>query len=113
MHELGIMQNIVNTVQEYAEENQIPRVFKVIVEVGQLSGVVPESLEFCFVLCAKGTVLEGAGLEIQRVAAIGRCKQCSEEFDLLANDFACPSCPGAAWDVVSGKELVIKGLEVV
>lgn len=113
MHELGIMQNIVNSVEEYADENHITEIAKVIVEVGQISGVVPESLEFCFGVCTKDTVLEGALLEIERVPAIGRCKQCGEEFNLFENDFTCPSCSGSEWDVVSGKELVIKGLEVV
>ena len=113
MHELGIMQNIVSSVEQYAEENRITEIVKVVVEVGQISGVVPESLEFCFGVCIKGTVLEGALLEIERVAAIGRCRQCGEEFNLLENDFTCSSCTGSEWDVVSGRELVIKGLEVV
>jgi hydrogenase nickel incorporation protein HypA/HybF len=112
MHELGIMQNIVSAVEEYAVENGITKIAKVIVEVGQISGVVPESLEFCFGVCAKDTMLEGALLAIERVPAIGRCKKCGEEFDLLANDFTCSSCQEAEWDVLSGKELVIKGLEV-
>ena len=113
MHELGIMQNIIASVQQYAEDNHITEIVKVIVEVGQISGVVPESLEFCFAVCAKDTVVEGARLEIERVDAVGRCKHCGEEFNLLKNDFTCPSCSGSKWDVVSGRELVIKGLEVV
>ena len=113
MHELGIMQNIITSVQQYADDNEITEIVKVIVEVGQISGVVPESLEFCFGVCAKDTVLEGSRLEIERVAAIGRCKECGEEFNLMENDFTCPSCSGVEWDVVSGRELVIKGLEVM
>ena len=113
MHELGIMQNIVTSVQQYADQNAITEIVKVIVEVGQISGVVPESLEFCFGVCTKDTALEGALLEIERVAAIGRCNECGEEFNLLDNDFTCPTCTGSEWGVVSGRELVIKGLEVV
>jgi len=113
MHELGIMQNIVAGVQQYAEQHHVTGIVKVIVEVGQISGVVPESLEFCFGVCTKDTVLEGALLEIDRVAAIGRCKKCGEEFNLLENDFACPSCAATEWEIISGRELVIKGLEVV
>lgn len=112
MHELSIMQNIVETVQEYVEKSDVHKVLKVIIEVGALSGVVPEALEFCFGVCAKDTVLEQAQLEIQRVPAVGRCKQCGKEFDLLKNDFTCSACEQAEWEVISGKELIIKGLEV-
>ena len=113
MHELGLMQNIVNTIQEYVHGNNVQKVIKVILEVGRVSGVVPESLEFCFGVCTKETMLEGAQLEIQSVSAVGRCKGCGEEFDLLENDFSCPTCEASEWDMVSGRDLIIKGLEVI
>ncbi len=113
MHELGIMQNIVDTVQNYAKENNIKEVSKVILEIGRISGVVPEALEFCFDVCINDTVLEGAKLEIDRVAAVGKCKKCEEKFDLIENNFSCPVCSGNNWDMISGRELIIKGLEVI
>jgi len=113
MHELGIMQNIVNTVQNYAKENDINKVSTVILEIGRISGVVPQALEFCFDVCSNGTVLEGAKLEIDNVAAVGRCKKCNAEFDLIKNNFCCPTCGRADWEMLSGRELIIKGLEVI
>jgi len=113
MHELGLMQNIVDTIQDYVKENNVEKVAKVILEIGGLSGVVPEALEFCFGLCAKGTVIEGAELAIERVAAVGRCVKCGAEFDLVMHDFLCPDCKEGKWDLVSGRELIIKGLEVL
>jgi len=113
MHELGLMQNIVDTVQDYARKNNVQKVLKVIVEVGKISGVMPEALEFCFEFCIKGTTLEGATLEIERVAALAKCTSCTEEFDLLDNNFSCPKCGDSLWEMISGKELIIKGLEVI
>ncbi len=112
MHELGLMQNIVDTVQDYARKNNVSKVVKVMLEVGQVSGVVPESLEFCFEVCTKQTVLEGAILEIERIAAVGKCKTCGEGFDLLTHSFSCPKCGGTDWEMISGRELIIKGMEV-
>lgn len=112
MHELGLMQNIVDTVQDYARKNKVEKVLKVVLEIGKISGVVPEALEFCFEVCTKETGLEGAELEIQTVAALGKCKGCKKEFDLLENNFSCPNCEGADWEIISGRELIIKGLEV-
>ena len=113
MHELGLMQNIVDTVQDYARKNNVSKVVKVMLEVGQVSGVVPESLEFCFEVCTKQTVLEGATLEIERIAAVGKCKTCGEGFDLLTHSFSCPKCGGTDWEMISGRELIIKGMEVI
>ena len=113
MHELGLMQNIVDTVQDYARKNNVSKVVKVMLEVGQVSGVVPESLEFCFEVCTKQTVLEGALLEIERIDAVGKCKTCGEGFDLLTHSFSCPKCGGTDWEMISGRELIIKGLEVI
>jgi len=113
MHELGLMQNIVDTVQDYARKNNVRKVVKVMLEVGQVSGVVPESLEFCFEVCTRQTVLEDAVLEIERIAAVGKCKTCGEGFDLLTHSFSCPKCGGTDWEMISGRELIIKGMEVI
>jgi hydrogenase nickel incorporation protein HypA/HybF len=113
MHELGLMQNIVDTIQDHARANSVQKVMKVMLEVGKVSGVVPESLEFCFEICTKDTPLEGAELDIQSVAAVARCKGCGQEFDLVENDFSCPACEDSEWEMISGKELIIKGLEVI
>jgi len=113
MHELGLTRNIVDTIQEVVRKNNVQEVVKVVLEIGQISGVMPEAIEFCFFVCAKGTVLEKAHLEIRRVAALGQCKVCEKEFDLLKGNFSCPSCGDSVWDLISGKELNIKELEVI
>lgn len=112
MHELGLMENIVATVQACACENGAEKVLKVILEVGSLSGVVLESLEFCFGICVQGTLLEGAVLEIVRTPARGKCRKCAHEFDLVTCKFSCPRCQQSDWQLLSGRELVIKALEV-
>jgi len=113
MHELGLMQSIVDTIHDHVKDNHVQKVVKVILEIGNMSGVVPEALEFCFSLCTKGTVLEEAQLEIERVAALGRCGKCGKIFDLIENEFCCPECKEGGWELVSGRELIIKGLEVI
>ena len=107
------MQNIVETVEDYSRKNNAEKVLTVILEIGKLSGVVPTALEFCFDVCVKGTLLQGAKLEIQQVNSLGLCKLCREEFDLLENEFSCPICKEKNWEILSGKEIIIKGLEVI
>ncbi|NEP83423.1 MAG: hydrogenase maturation nickel metallochaperone HypA, partial [Okeania sp. SIO3B3] len=56
MHELGITQNIVAIVAENAQDKTVKRVT---LEIGELSAIMSDALEFCFDICSKGTVLEG------------------------------------------------------
>ena len=63
MHELGITRNLVAICAEHSGGAPVKRVTLVI---GKLAAVMPESIRFCFDICAKGTVLEGARLEIER-----------------------------------------------
>jgi hydrogenase nickel incorporation protein HypA/HybF len=109
MHELSITQNIV----EICEGNAAGRrVRSVSLAIGALSGVIPESVEFCFEACSRGTLLEGARLDIERVAGRARCRDCNTEQNLASYYEACASCGSYAMEVLSGKELRVKQLEV-
>ena len=48
MHELGRTRNIVNTIQAGVRKNNVQEVVKVVLEIGQISGVVPQAIELCF-----------------------------------------------------------------
>ena len=61
MHELSITRNVVAIVSERAVGQRVTRVR---LEIGRLSAVVPDSIRFCFDICAQGTPLAGAELEI-------------------------------------------------
>ena len=61
MHELSITRNVVAIVSERAAGQRVTRVR---LEIGRLSAVVPDAIRFCFDICAAGTPLAGAQLEI-------------------------------------------------
>jgi hydrogenase nickel incorporation protein HypA/HybF len=44
---------------------------------------------------------------------LGVCKGCGEKFDLVDSDFSCPICKGKNWNMMSGRELIIKELGVI
>lgn len=62
MHELALMDSLVATVGERVGQS---RVTAVRLRVGKLAAVAADALRFCFDVCAEGTCLEGAVLEIQ------------------------------------------------
>lgn len=61
MHELGILQQVVEIV---GERSGGARVKRVVLEVGTFTCVLPDALRFCFDLATEGTVMEGAELTI-------------------------------------------------
>ncbi len=109
MHELSIMQNVI----EICESNSGgSRVLSVVMEIGNLSGVVAEAAEFCFEACSRGTLVEGARLRIDRIPAAGSCLECGNSFGLQTYFDPCPACGGNAITVTAGEELRVKELEV-
>jgi hydrogenase nickel incorporation protein HypA/HybF len=109
MHEMSITASIV----EICEENSGgQRVISVTLEIGALSGVVPEAVEFCFDACTRDTLLEGAKLRIDRVPAEARCLDCRKRSGVSTCFDPCPACGGYRMELLSGNELRVKELEV-
>jgi hydrogenase nickel incorporation protein HypA/HybF len=108
MHELGLALELVDVVTKRAAGAQVKRVT---VEVGVLTAVLPDALEFCFGLAVEGTPMAGATLSIVREPALARCRSCtleSHQTSLVAR------CACGAWDFewLSGSELRVCKLEV-
>ena len=108
MHELSITRNIVAIVSEAAAGR---RVTCVRLEIGQLSAVMPDAVRFCFDVCAQGTVLEGATLEIDAIEGRGQCNQCGSEFPLAQLAGRC-RCGSLDIRNIAGAELNVKEMEV-
>ncbi|MCX8021438.1 MAG: hydrogenase maturation nickel metallochaperone HypA [Syntrophorhabdaceae bacterium] len=108
MHELTITENMVGLVTEEAKGRKVSTINLVI---GELSGVVEESLIFCFHVISKGTLLEGASLNIKKIEGRMRCRLCSFEFG-IDGDGLCPACRRPGGKLISGKELYIESIEV-
>jgi len=109
MHEMSITQSVVEICETHAAGR---RVSCVVLEVGELAGVVPESIEFCFEACTSGTLLEGAKLAIELVPGVGRCPSCGCEPPVKTLFDPCPDCGAFGLTIVSGEELRVKELEV-
>jgi hydrogenase nickel incorporation protein HypA/HybF len=108
VHELSIAESIVSGVCERVAGAHVTRV---IVEIGALSGVVPDSVRFFFDTCTKGTAIAGAELEIVEVKGLAHCRSCGAES--RADDLAlCCPCGSVDVELVRGGELRVKAVEV-
>ncbi len=109
MHEMSITQGIIDLCLQYAGGR---RVMALEVEIGQLSGVVPEAVEFCFEACSRGTLLEDARMTITRIAGRGLCQECGAETDLEELFAGCGSCGSHRVRITAGQELRVTEIEI-
>jgi hydrogenase nickel incorporation protein HypA/HybF len=112
MHELSIAQSILHTVQQEMTLRRLPAVTEVGVQVGALSGVLPDALLFGFEALVAGTPLAGCRLALTPVPAEARCRACGHPFAVADFLFRCPACGSGQVDVTHGYELNITHLEV-
>lgn len=107
MHELSIAQSIVEIVEEEAIKNNVSNVTEVEIEVGTLSGIEPDALEFAWEVANMDGVAKGSKLNIRKIQAHARCSECKNEFDVENFFEACPRCGNAWFDVIRGREMKI------
>ncbi|MFF7144509.1 hydrogenase maturation nickel metallochaperone HypA [Streptomyces nodosus] len=112
MHEMSIAMAVIGQVEEAVERaGDVTAVCSVRLQVGELAGVVPEALSFCFELACAGTVLEGAELITETVPGRARCAPCAHEWAVgVPPLLSCPRCDGGRTDLLSGRELQIVGV---
>lgn len=113
MHEVALAQGIVDIVREQATRAAC-RVVKVVhLRVGALSSVEPEALLFGFESAARGTVVEGATLAIERTLGKARCMGCERDAQVESRLALCPHCGSGQLLITGGDELRITELEVL
>jgi hydrogenase nickel incorporation protein HypA/HybF len=112
MHELAIAQNIFDIVRQSVPEDQAPSVRRVRMRIGKLSGVIPESLDFCFTVIAGQSPMRRAALAIEEVPTVFRCRDCGNSFGMEDLAFICPQCKSNNLEMISGRELEIVEVEL-
>jgi hydrogenase nickel incorporation protein HypA/HybF len=112
MHELSIVANLFEILDEQARENKAKKIITVKLKVGKLSGVVPECLETAFDVYKKETIAEGATLKMEEVPLRVKCRRCGAE--IVKDDFIfiCSSCGSRELETLSGTELLLEKIEM-
>lgn len=113
MHELSIALGIVKIAEDETAKVKAEKVTKIELVVGVLSGVELDSLNFVWESAVKDTVLEFAKKEIRIVEGRGKCIDCNTQFDMENIYDCCPNCNSNFKDILRGKDLKVKRLEVI
>jgi hydrogenase nickel incorporation protein HypA/HybF len=112
MHEMSLAEGIIQLIEDAARTQGFAQVRSVWLEIGRLSSVEPEALRFSFDVVSRGSIADGARLEIVDVPGSAWCMQCSQSVDLPALYEACPRCGSYQVQVTGGTEMRVKELEV-
>lgn len=115
MHELPITESILKIILKHAGANAVRKVKAIHLKVGRLSDLEDEWIQRYFDYLSKGTVAEGARIEIERTPIVMQCNGCSASYEwevAKMGDVICPSCGGKSGTLLSGREYTIKEMEV-
>ena len=113
MHELSLVEGVLRILEQQAAAHEFSRVKTVWLEIGELSQVSPEAMEFCFAAIAKNSpVAADARLEVIRVPGQAWCLDCAETVAIAQRFGPCPKCAGTNLAVTGGEEMRVKELEV-
>jgi hydrogenase nickel incorporation protein HypA/HybF len=112
MHEVGIMQSILATVEHQARTSQAAQIHAIRMRVGTLSGLVIDSLQCAFEVMREGTMAAGATLQVEEVRPVFWCEPCQQEFEVPEMFGPCPKCGAPSADLRRGRELELISMEI-
>jgi len=113
MHELSLCEAIVETAQQQVAHHSCQRVLSIHLEIGKLSCVEVEAMQFAFEAVAKGGVADSAALKIDTIAGVAWCQQCQREVMIEQRYDACPECEACPLQVRQGDAMRIKEMEII
>lgn len=112
MHEMSLCEGVLQILQQTARDQGFRRVKTVWLEIGALSGVEVEAMRFSFDVVMRGSLADGAKLEIIDRPGQAWCMHCAETVPVKQRFDACPNCESYQLQVTAGDEMKIKELEV-
>ena len=112
MHELGVVFHMVDILEDVAREQDLTVISKVVVDLGEVSGVITEFFDDAWTwACNRSDLLRGAELEICQIDAVTVCNACGKTYGTVAHGRICPHCGSADTELLRGNELEIREIE--
>jgi hydrogenase nickel incorporation protein HypA/HybF len=105
---VGVLMEVVKTVENFAKKNGVIQIQTLVLQIGELSSMIPKYIEACYPAAVDGTLLQEAKLKIEVLPGNAICKECHKVFNLIKNNNTCPKCGGKHWEILCGKEFMIK-----
>lgn len=120
MHEVSVMTQVVESISRELEGKPITGVDTVRLEVGELTMLGKDQLEFAWGILTGKSILKGAKLIIIKKPAVVECQKCGYKGgtkhhkgihgQIRIPGIFCPNCDGDV-RIVGGRECVIRSLK--
>ena len=113
MHELGVVFQVMKTVENLAVENNLTEIKSVTLEIGEVSTVIEEYLRKCWKWSVekKSELLKNTELLVEKIPAITFCEECEKNYETVMHGKICPYCGSAHTYLIQGNEVNIKEIE--
>lgn len=112
MHEIGIMEHTLEIAITSAKEQNATKIKQITMNIGKLSGVIPDALEFAFDVLKKETIAQNAILKIKIIPVVCFCNTCKQNFSPSEWIFECPHCHQFSNNILQGKEIELIAVEI-
>jgi hydrogenase nickel incorporation protein HypA/HybF len=112
MHELSIAQSLINVAKDVFPPDSGGKITALSVQVGEMSDIKIDALEFAFSAIKAGTLLCDAELHIEIVQGEAECQECQTIFPVHSYVASCPSCKSYHLKILKGRDLNITGLTI-
>lgn len=112
MHEFTITKSILSIVLQKAYDVKARNITKIDLQVGRLTGYVPECIRLQFDILSRNTLAAGASLVFHQPETKLYCRKCDHYFQSDSLDLVCPQCHNLEIDILSGSELSVLSMDV-
>lgn len=113
MHELPVTQAILDTALRAARQAGGQRILAIDLAIGELSGIVDDSVQFYFDILSQGTPAAGALLRFRRLPALAACHDCGNSYDVTPPLAPfCPACGSLRVQVSGGRQFTLESIEI-
>ncbi len=111
MHELGVVLEIFDLIEQIMKEQNLKKVSCVTVEVGELSGILPDYFKECWNAARLSGIFDKTELELITIPAVARCT-CTAEYEMTKNNRICPICHKTDYEIIKGREFNVLSIKV-
>ena len=106
MHEIGVVKQVVRTVEELVAENNVSKIDEIVLDIGELSLIIPKYVEDIYPVATEGTILEGTKLIMNVIPGMAECDDCDEIFNVIEHEGYCPNCGSFEKSILTGQDFI-------
>lgn len=112
MHELSIVLNIVDIIEQEALKAGADSVSVIELDIGKLSTIEPATFEFAWKHGIRDSVLDGVDLILNYIPGKGSCRECNTIFEMETLFDPCPDCGNYLSEIIEGQQMSIKTIQI-